>query len=518
MSRPPSPNRQSKAKPSSASDPSLPPHSTEAEQGLLACCLLSPALIGKECQHVRADVFYEERHKVLWRTLKDMDAKRKLIDPITLHQRLKDSKQLEDAGGLAYLSELPDKAPSAGNLEYYLSIVREKYALRMAIKVCTEAASRAAAWEGDVVDFMAGVESDLDTLTSMRSDPKPKLEIWTADEIRKWKVPEHLRLVGDNEVSMGYEGVCLIAGPGSSGKSLAVATLALAGARGNGTWMGRTVHRKFKMLILQGENGSSRIKKQLAKMEQCHPELKGAINECIFFSKPPEGGLAFHDADFRREVRELILKLQVDLVVIDTWAQVAAEDASKEVIDKLVEIRSCFPRGESCPGLIIVAHTKKPRPEDVRVGRSLIYSVAGSVALPNTARCCYLLLPWTDDTEDDRIYWACVKLNDGEMYGASVWHRRFGTFFEPDQKTNPKDWGREKKDKEEHREITLKRLVEVFGTETILARNVIVRRFEEKFQTKSQTVYAALPGGARGYLDEYLEKTKEGWFQLKEQA
>ena len=37
-------------------------------------------------------------------------------------------------------------------------------------------------------------------------------------------------------------------------------------------------------------------------------------------------------------------------------------------MDKLAEIRSCFPSGEDCPGLVIVAHTKKPRSEDVRRG------------------------------------------------------------------------------------------------------------------------------------------------------
>lgn len=60
-------------------------------------------------------------------------------------------------------------------------------------------------------------------------------------------------VVGDNEICMGYDGVVVMAGPGSSGKSLCTAALALAGAIGKGTWMGRKIHRKFKTLISQAD-------------------------------------------------------------------------------------------------------------------------------------------------------------------------------------------------------------------------------------------------------------------------
>ncbi len=312
---------------------------------------------------------------------------------------------------------------------------------------------------------------------------------------------------------MGYEGVVVLAGPGSSGKSLAVDALALAGAKGSGEWMGRKVHRKFKTMIIQAENGTRRLKRVIEEIKRNHPRMN--IEDHIFLSSPPEGGIPFHRPEFRQAVRQAIAEFKPDLIVIDPWSQVATEDAAKEVVDKLAEIRSCFPAGDTCPGLLIVAHTKKPRPEDVRKGRGLTYLVSGSVALPNTARCVYVLLPWCDDMEDDRIYWACPKLNDGAMYGASVWHRRLGTFFVPDKETDPKQWGKEEEDYEA-RALSPEDLKEAFATESCLTKGALAKRLAKRGNCGESTAYRAFTPGPKGYLAHLLEKTDEGWLQLKE--
>ena len=41
---------------------------------------------------------------------------REAIDMITLQQRLKNKQRLDEVGGLAYLTSLPDTVPSAANL------------------------------------------------------------------------------------------------------------------------------------------------------------------------------------------------------------------------------------------------------------------------------------------------------------------------------------------------------------------------------------------------------------------
>jgi len=131
----------------------LPPHSPEAEQGVLGCVLLSPNECMGECMEKLKDgreVFYDLRHQTIFETLVVMYDTREAIDVITLQQRLKDKQLLEQVGGIAYLSQLQDAVPSAANLSYYLEIVREKYLLRKMIQTCTDVVGRVYDYEGEV--------------------------------------------------------------------------------------------------------------------------------------------------------------------------------------------------------------------------------------------------------------------------------------------------------------------------------------------------------------------------------
>src|SRR5881394_1976882 len=111
----------------------LPPHSPEAEQGVLGCILLSPNdCMGQCIEKFKSgeEVFYDLRHQTIFKTLAEMYDSREAIDVITVQQRLKNKQLLEQVGGISYLSILPDTVPSAANLSYYLEIVLEKHLLR----------------------------------------------------------------------------------------------------------------------------------------------------------------------------------------------------------------------------------------------------------------------------------------------------------------------------------------------------------------------------------------------------
>jgi len=142
----------------------LPPHSIEAEQGVLGCVLLSP----NDCMGVciekfkrGSEVCYDLRHQQIYDLLAEMYDKKEAIDLITVQQRLKDKNQLEAIGGITYLASLADGVPSAANLEYYIEIVREKYLLRRMIQTCTGVVARVYEHEGAVDALLDEVERDV---------------------------------------------------------------------------------------------------------------------------------------------------------------------------------------------------------------------------------------------------------------------------------------------------------------------------------------------------------------------
>lgn len=142
----------------------LPPHSTEAEQGVLGCILWSP----KECLNECITKFggdrewaYDLRHQTIYDTMVTMAERMEAIDLVTLQQRLKDAGFLDQIGGIAYLSSLQDAVPSAANLSFYLEIVLEKATLRKMIRTCSDIVARAYENEGEVDALMDQAETEI---------------------------------------------------------------------------------------------------------------------------------------------------------------------------------------------------------------------------------------------------------------------------------------------------------------------------------------------------------------------
>jgi replicative DNA helicase len=151
----------------------LPPHSPEAEQGVLGCVLISPNECMGECIEKLKDdgqsIFYDLRHQTIYETLAEMFNERTPIDNITVQQRLKDRQMLEQVGGIAYLSQLQDAVPSSANLSYYMEIVREKAMLRKMIATCTGVVSRVYDYEGQVDALLDEVERDVLRISESRA-------------------------------------------------------------------------------------------------------------------------------------------------------------------------------------------------------------------------------------------------------------------------------------------------------------------------------------------------------------
>lgn len=109
-----------------------PPHSIEAERGLLSCCIASPEALDRAQERGVVDAwFYDFRHQTIWQTLCLMQQKgHPTHDAIALTAAFQGDAGIQAAGGLAYLSDVIISAPSAMMAGHYLGILEEKWRLR----------------------------------------------------------------------------------------------------------------------------------------------------------------------------------------------------------------------------------------------------------------------------------------------------------------------------------------------------------------------------------------------------
>src|SRR5438128_4004516 len=136
-----------------------PPHSVEAEQGVLGSMLISPRETIAECvEKINEEYFYVPAHRTIYSVLVDLWNAGNAIDLITFTQVLRDRNLLDAVGGAAFVTSLYTFVPTAANVQYYLEIVRDKHILRSIITAATESVRRAYEEQDEVNNLLDEVE------------------------------------------------------------------------------------------------------------------------------------------------------------------------------------------------------------------------------------------------------------------------------------------------------------------------------------------------------------------------
>lgn len=106
------------------------PKNIEAEEAILGSILIDERLINKVSETLDAKDFYRQSHKTVFNAMISLKNQNNVIDILTLTEYLNNINKLEEVGGIAFVTSLPNKVPSTANLDYYIKIVKEKSFLR----------------------------------------------------------------------------------------------------------------------------------------------------------------------------------------------------------------------------------------------------------------------------------------------------------------------------------------------------------------------------------------------------
>ncbi|OKO96803.1 replicative DNA helicase [Geobacillus proteiniphilus] len=118
----------------------IPPQSIEAEQAVLGAVFLDPTALTLASERLIPEDFYRAAHQKIFHAMLRVADKGEPVDLVTVTAELAALEQLEEVGGVSYLSELADSVPTAANVEYYARIVEEKSLLRRLIRTAASIA------------------------------------------------------------------------------------------------------------------------------------------------------------------------------------------------------------------------------------------------------------------------------------------------------------------------------------------------------------------------------------------
>lgn len=140
------------------------PASIEAEEGLLACCIIDGGQeILPQCIEgkIGADYFMKSAHQHIFQALLDLYEDGSVVDEIILTDKLQKKGVLEEIGGYATVTQLTNRIETTAHASYWLEIVREKYLLRRLIRTSSNIVDRCFLNEQALDELLDGVEQEI---------------------------------------------------------------------------------------------------------------------------------------------------------------------------------------------------------------------------------------------------------------------------------------------------------------------------------------------------------------------
>lgn len=106
------------------------PQNIEAEQSVLAACMLNQDAVEELVLKLKPENFYRPAHRIIFEAVCELNLRRIPVDQISLADTLNAAGQLDAVGGKAYLIELADNTFALTNWQNHAAIVKRTAILR----------------------------------------------------------------------------------------------------------------------------------------------------------------------------------------------------------------------------------------------------------------------------------------------------------------------------------------------------------------------------------------------------
>ena len=156
-----------------------PPQAIDIEEAVLGALLLEPEVVPDILDQLQADCFYKDVHKKIFEAITTLSSRNDPVDIFSVSDELSKRGELEEVGGMAYLSQLSTKIGAAAHVEYHTKVLLQKFLQRELISISYEVQKAAFDDSLPVDDLIDSAEEKVFTLAqrNVRNETKPILSV-----------------------------------------------------------------------------------------------------------------------------------------------------------------------------------------------------------------------------------------------------------------------------------------------------------------------------------------------------
>jgi len=116
----------------------IPPQAINLEEAVLGALMLEKTALTKVIDTLYPNVFYVTGHQKIYAAIQSLFSDNSPIDILTVSNKLKEKRELDEIGGEYYLVELTNRVGSGENIEFHTKILIQKSIQRELIRVTGE--------------------------------------------------------------------------------------------------------------------------------------------------------------------------------------------------------------------------------------------------------------------------------------------------------------------------------------------------------------------------------------------
>jgi len=144
------------------------PKNIEAEKCLLGSMFWSRESLQKGCEEVFRDMFYLESHAKIFDAIQALYLDETPVDITSLTAYLINNEKINEVGGVEYLNEVVNSVATGASIDYYISLVSEKYTLRKMIEVATGIVTKASKADTNAAETIDEAEKEILNISKYR--------------------------------------------------------------------------------------------------------------------------------------------------------------------------------------------------------------------------------------------------------------------------------------------------------------------------------------------------------------